>query len=191
LADPGFGLGHIIKNLAGKTNTRNEFIALSDGGHFDNMGLYEMVRRRCTFIIVCDAEQDDQFTCEGFANAIRRCRIDFGAEININISGITKRTNGRFSAGSYALGDITYATDKEASGKLLYIKSSITDNDLPVDVQEYALKNKTFPHQTTGDQFFDEEQFESYRKLGFYIADRAFQDSIVKEAFKLAEQKMQ
>lgn len=174
-SDPKFGLGYIINNLMGKTNTRNDFIALSDGGHFDNMGLYEMIRRKCTNIILCDAEQDDKFTCEGFANAIRRCRIDFGAEINIDITPITSRSDGRFSKAHYALGYIMYAGDKKPSGKLLYIKSSIT-GDEPVDVYEYAVKNATFPHQTTADQFFDEEQFESYRKLGLYIADKAFAD---------------
>lgn len=185
-SDPGFGLGYIINNLMGKTNTRNDFIALSDGGHFDNMGLYEMVRRRCAFIVVCDAEQDDQFSCEGFANAIRRCRIDFGAEIDINLLPITNRTDGRFSAANYSLGNISYAGDKKPTGKLLYIKSSIIDKGLPIDVREYAMKNKTFPHQSTGDQFFNEEQFESYRKLGFYIASCAFEDSEVVKAFNLS-----
>ncbi len=187
MADPGFGLGYIINNLVGKTNTRNEFIALSDGGHFDNMGLYEMVRRRCAFIVVCDAEQDDRFTCEGFANAIRRCRIDFGAEINIDLSSITERADGRFSTENYVVGDIFYAGYKEttgSTGKLLYIKSSILAEGLPVDVREYALKNETFPHQSTGDQFFNEEQFESYRKLGYYIANRAFKDKEVTKALK-------
>ncbi|GAB3776627.1 hypothetical protein GCM10028818_22620 [Spirosoma horti] len=185
LADPKFGLGYIINNLLGKTNTRNNFIALSDGGHFDNMGLYELIRRRCAFIVVCDAEQDDQFGCEGLANAIRRCRIDFGAEIDIKLTDILDRTNGRFSKTDYALGQITYAGDKEPSGKLLYIKSSMVDDRLPVDVREYATNNKTFPHQSTGDQFFDEEQFESYRKLGFSIADFVFAQSDVKKALRL------
>lgn len=179
-SDPKFGLGYILNNLIGKTNTRNDFIALSDGGHFDNMGLYEMVRRRCSIIVLCDAEQDDKFTCEGFANAIRRCRIDFGAEIDIDIAGITNRGEGRFSKVHFATGDITYAGDKKPSGKLLYIKSSITGSE-PVDVHEYAVKNSTFPHQTTADQFFDEEQFESYRKLGLYIADQAFNPEIIEE----------
>jgi hypothetical protein len=184
-SEPRSGLGYIMNNLIGKTNTRNDYVALSDGGHFDNMGLYEMIRRKCSFIILCDAEQDNEFTCEGFANAIRRCRIDFGADIDINISKITKRTNGRFSEEHYALGKIYYAGDKAnaPSGKLLYIKSSITGNE-PVDVFEYAVKNKTFPHQTTADQFFDEEQFESYRKLGLYIADKVFNDANVIKEFK-------
>ncbi len=182
-SDPRFGLGYIMNNLIGKTSTRNKFVALSDGGHFDNMGLYEMVRRKCTLIVLCDAEQDDKFTCEGLANAIRRCRIDFGAEISIDISKITNRAERRISAAQYAFGEISYAGDKSPSGKLLYIKASISGNE-PVDVHEYAAKNTTFPHQTTADQFFDEEQFESYRKLGLFIVEKLFEDFIVIKALK-------
>ncbi len=174
-SDPDFGLAYIISNLTGRTSTRNEFVCLSDGGHFDNMGLYEMVRRRCSFIILGDGEQDENFACEGFANAIRLYRIDFGAEITINIDEIVKREN-RFSKNHYVTGTIKYSGDKEATGTLLYIKSSIT-GDEPVDVSEYSLKNPTFPHQTTADQFFNEEQFESYRKLGMHIADKVILNS--------------
>lgn len=183
-ADPRSGLAYIIQNLTGKTNTRKNFVSLSDGGHFDNMGLYELVRRRVPFIILGDAEQDDQFTCEGLANAIRRCRIDFGTEISINTDKITKRNERNFSEENYSIGSIKYAGDPEPTGVLLYIKSSITDK-VSVDVREYALKNKSFPHQTTGDQFFDEEQFESYRRLGMSIADLAMNDNKVLEALKL------
>ncbi|MCW3090544.1 MAG: Patatin-like phospholipase [Ferruginibacter sp.] len=182
-SDPDFGLGYIFYNLTGQTNTKNEFVCLSDGGHFDNMGLYEMVRRRCAFIILGDSEQDENFSCEGFANAIRRCRIDFGAEIVIDIDDIVKREN-HFSKQHYAIGEIRYSGDKTPTGVILYIKSSIT-GDEPVDVTEYAKKNPTFPHQTTADQFFDEEQFESYRKLGMHIADMAMSDRRVMKALNL------
>jgi len=181
-SDPVSGLGYIISDLVNKTSTRDKFVALSDGGHFDNMGLYEMVRRKCPYIILCDAEQDGEFTCEGLANAIRRCRVDFGAEIKIDISKITNRPDGRHSMAHYALGEIRYVGDNQ-TGVLLYIKSSIDGNE-PVDVYEYALKNETFPHQTTADQFFDEEQFESYRKLGLHIANVVLEDQKVFSAFK-------
>ncbi len=186
-SDPRLGLSQIIFNLIGKTNTKNNYVALSDGGHFDNMGLYEMIRRRCSYIVVCDAEQDDDFTCEGFANAIRRCRIDFGAEIEIDISHIVNRSDENYSTSHYAIGDIKYPDIESVSGKLLYIKSSII-GDEPVDVYEYSKKNKTFPQQSTADQFFNEEQFESYRKLGLHIIQKMLndtQDSEIRSFFQL------
>lgn len=182
-SDPSFGLAYVFYNMTGQTNTRNDFVCLSDGGHFDNMGLYEMVRRRCAVVVVCDGEQDENLTCEGLANAIRRCRIDFGAEINIDTEDIVKR-DGRFSKQHYALGTICYKGERKPTGTLLYVKASIT-GDEPVDVKEYALKNDAFPHQTTSDQYFDEQQFESYRKLGMHIADKLLKDQTVVDVLKL------
>ena len=180
-SNPNIGLPYLFSNLFGKSNTKDRFICLSDGGHFENMGLYELVRRRSALIVLGDAEQDDQFTCEGLANAIRRCRIDFGVEININVLPVTDRTAG-ISQKSYAIGSIRYPGDKPFVGTLIYIKASIT-KDLPTDVREYAAKNPIFPHQSTGDQFFDETQFESYRKLGLQITEMALKDPKVKKLF--------
>ena len=182
-SDPEWGLPYIFNNLAGRTSTRSEYLCLSDGGHFDNMGLYEMIRRRCRFIIVSDAEQDEKFTCEGFANAIRCCRIDFGAEIDIEITKIINREN-NYSKAHYAVGTIKYSGDKTPDGILIYIKSSIT-GDEPVDITEYTSKNKTFPHQTTADQFFDERQFESYRKLGLHISKKITADADLMRSLKI------
>jgi hypothetical protein len=70
------------------------------------------------------------------------------------------------------IGDITYADGEK--GTLLYLKASVT-GDEPADVLEYAARETTFPHHSTmTDQFFDESQFESYRKLGFHVARTAF-----------------
>ena len=182
-SDPEWGLPYIFNNLTGRTSTKSRYLCLSDGGHFDNMGLYEMVRRRCRFIIISDAEQDDKFTCEGFANAIRYCRIDFGAEIDIDISKIIGRENGR-SKEHYAVGTIRYSGDNTTNGILVYIKSSIT-GDEPVDITEYASKHNTFPHQTTADQFFDEQQFESYRRLGLHISKKITANAELMHSFKI------
>lgn len=171
-SDPPLGLLQLINDLTGKSNTASKFISLSDGGHFDNMGIYELIRRRVNYILLCDAEEDAAFTCEGLANAIRRCRIDFGVEINIDVSDITDRDKDGFSKRHAVKGTILYPEDEpgEPSGTLVYIKSSLCGNE-PVDIREYHLGNPVFPHQSTGDQFFDESQFESYRKLGYHIMD--------------------
>jgi len=171
-SDPPLGLLQLINDLTGKSNTASKFISLSDGGHFDNMGIYELIRRRVNYILLCDAEEDAAFTCEGLANAIRRCRIDFGVEIDIDISDITGRDKDGFSKRHAVEGTILYPEDEPGnpSGILVYIKSSLC-GDEPVDIREYHLANPVFPHQSTGDQFFDESQFESYRKLGYHIME--------------------
>ena len=166
-ADPQIGLFYLLKDLVGSSDINSEYVCLTDGGHFDNMGIYELVRRRCKHILVCDGEQDTDSSCEGFATAIRRCRIDFGVEIEIDIEDITKKNaETSFAKQHFAKGKITYPGDKEPSGILIYVKTSLTGNET-VDVRQYHLANKTFPQQSTADQFFDESQFESYRKLGY------------------------
>jgi len=159
-SDPSVGLAYIINDLIGKSNIDSYYVCLSDGGHFDNMGVYELVRRRCKWIILSDAEEDQQALCEGLANVIRRCRIDFGAEITIDVSPILEEKETHVTKGKILYQD-------GATGTLIYIKTVLT-GDEPFDIREYQKRNQLFPNQSTGDQFFDEAQFESYRKLGYH-----------------------
>jgi len=171
LSSPKTGVGYLVNELIGNTDDTSRFINLSDGGHFDNLGLYELVRRRCMYIIVCDAEEDFRFSFQGLGGAIRKCRADFGIDIRLNPDRLRPvpdptKEQGR-SVTHCAVGEIIYSP--ETSGKLLYIKTSLT-GDEPGDVLEYRLRHHVFPHQSTLDQFFDESQFESYRALGQHIA---------------------
>lgn len=54
---------------------------LSDGGHFENMGGYELIRRRLRLIVIVDAEADPDYNFGGLADLIRKARIAFGAHI--------------------------------------------------------------------------------------------------------------
>ena len=170
---PRFGLGYLVQELFGLTSDRSAFVYTSDGGHFENLGIYELVRRRCRYIIACDGEQDAQTRFTGLGNALRRCRTDFGAEIEIKVDEI------RRGKAHWAVGRVIYEDGTE--GFLLYIKASLTCNrDEPEDVLEYKARKEAFPHESTGDQFFDEDQFESYRALGQHIGEEllaALEDS--------------
>src|SRR3569833_70313 len=108
------------------------------------------------------------------ANAMRRCFIDFGVEIKLNVDSILNKDKETGYVQSHLVqGTIEYpcyrderGEIKQQTGTIIYIKSALTDNT-SVDIREYAKSNPEFPNQTTGDQFFDEAQFESYRKLGY------------------------
>jgi len=172
-ASPVFGLGYTLAELFGTTTADSAFVNLSDGGHFDNMGLYELVRRRCRYIIVCDAEQDEGLGFSGLGAAIRMCRTDFGARIDISLDPIARRPDNKpesFSGCHCAVGTITYGDG--TTGKLVYLKSSLT-GDEPADVLAYHKQVAQFPHESTADQWFDESQFESYRALGYHVARKA------------------
>ena len=171
-SSPRLGLFYLLSELFGFSGVQRKYVNLSDGGHFDNMGLYELRRRRCRYIIVCDGEQDDRYSFNGLAGAIRKCRIDFGVTIELSTESIQPPEDSNLSKCHFAVGTITYPGEKR-TGSLIYVKASLT-GDEPADVKEYGFRNKEFPHQTTADQFFDESQFESYRALGQHIADKTF-----------------
>lgn len=169
--DSRLSLKELLSELLGMTTDDRSWVYLSDGGHFENLGLYELVRRRCRFIIACDAGQDGAVTFADLGNAIEKCRADFGVNIEIDLSRLRPATGSTFSASHCAIGTIRYdeRDPDDPPGTLLYLKSSLT-GDEPADVLRYASANPAFPHESTADQFFDESQFESYRALGYHIA---------------------
>jgi hypothetical protein len=176
LPGPRFGVRSFIDEALGLTNDRNTWIYLSDGGHFDNLGLYEMVLRRCRLIILSDAGADPKFAYYDLGSAIQKIRLDLGIPIDFDkpmpMTRDPTHTEGR-SAHHCAIGTIGYSTiDPGApAGTLIYLKPSLS-GDEPLDVLHYAAANSSFPHQPTPDQFFDESQFESYRRLGLHIVER-------------------
>ncbi len=173
---PWFGLYYLLKELFGSTDEKSRFLYLSDGGHFENLGIYELVRRRCRFIVACDAGQDGELTFADLGNAIRKCRDDFGVDIEINVDPIRKQADSSRSLWHCAVGTIHYENvdDGAQPGTVVYVKASLTGSE-PTDVLNYASTDPAFPHQTTVDQWFDESQFESYRQLGYYIGTTTFE----------------
>ena len=171
-SSPRQGLFYLLSELLGFASTRRKYVNLSDGGHFDNMGLYELVRRRCRYIVVCDAEQDYTYSSQGLASAIRKCRVDFGVVITMTTELPKPDPDTGLAKWHYAVGRIAYP-GAQGYGRLVYLKSSVT-GDEPTDVLEYRHRFKEFPHQSTSDQFFDESQFESYRALGLHVGEEVF-----------------
>lgn len=166
---PGLGLFYLFFELFGLTNEERNYVYLSDGGHFDNLGIYELVQRGCRFIIACDAEEDGNLQFDGLGNAIEKCRTDFGVEIDIDVDPIRLTKTDPAKGRHCAVGTIDYGPKLE-KGTLLYIKATLT-GDEPADVIRYKDQNPAFPHQSTADQWFDETQFESYRVLGRHILE--------------------
>ena len=159
---PSHALQPLLSDFSG-VFLESPYVYVSDGGHFDNLGLYEMVRRRCRHIVAVDASEDPTHTSDDLANAISKIRIDFGVIIEIESPA------GTWLSGKshYALARIRYTGGED--GTLLYIKPCLT-GDEPVEVASYASQYPDFPHQSTSNQWFTEAQFESYRLLGLHTA---------------------
>jgi hypothetical protein len=181
---PRWAAQRLFCEALGLTNDHSKYVYLSDGGHFENLGLYEMVRRRCRLIVVSDAGCDPKYQFDDLGNAIRKIRIDFGVEIAMGDLEMHPRPDpdaaspakpGRY----FAVGEIRYpklAGGEQRTGKLIYIKPGLYGGE-PQDVLNYAATHPDFPHESTADQWFNESQFESYRRLGLHVAGMVFGDT--------------
>lgn len=173
-----FWPSYLLKELLRQGTENDTLLNLSDGGHHENLGILPLLKRHCHMIIVSDAGADPDFSMSDLANVERKARIDLGIEIiwgekSGSDLGLDKQhhTKRRF-----LVGKIQYPDDTD--GILLYLKATITGTESYQDVLAYRRKNPSFPHQSTANQFFDEEQFESYRKLGQLSAEEIFPNEI-------------
>ena len=190
---PKLGAWWLAQETLGLTTDSRGYVYLSDGGHFENLGLYEMVRRRCRYIVISDAGCDPDIAFEDLGNAVRKIRIDLGVEIKFfGLDAIRERrrqptdrkccapggapkdtTNDPYwSVGCITYPEIDPATGENYCGHILYLKPGLR-GDEPADVKSYAAASPAFPHEGTGDQWFSESQFESYRALGDHIMSAA------------------
>lgn len=183
---PTLAVRPIIDEMFGRTDDRNQYVYLSDGGHFENLGLYEMVLRRCGRILVVDASCDPDGEFGDLANAMRLVHVDLGIPIrftqgfNIYARGKAPPNVQPHQVAYWAEGEIDYAAvDASArrkeqqqrgsgNGRIYYLKPTLYETE-PRDIYSYARASSQFPHESTADQFFSETQLESYRALGDYI----------------------
>jgi hypothetical protein len=168
---PTFSLWYLLKELFGSANEKSNYLAISDGGHFENLAAYELVKRRCKVIIISDGECDPKLQFEGLGTLIRMCQVDLKATIEIDVLSIHPENQLAWSRSHCAVGKIIYEDAPE--GILIYIKASMNGHE-DTPVMQYKAAHPAFPHESTGDQFYGEDQFESYRSLGFHIAEQLF-----------------
>lgn len=163
---------YLLKELFRKGTENDTLINLSDGGHHENLGIYPLLKRRCRVIIASDAGSDPDFKMTDLANLQRKARIDLGINITIDLTDLRPEPeNHGYTQAHFVKGTIHYPDDEP--GTLLYIKTTLTGEE-PEDLLAYRRMHSSFPDETTADQFFNEDQFESYRKLGELSGDAVF-----------------
>ncbi len=170
---------------------------LSDGGHFENLAGYELIRRRLPLILISDAECDPDYQFQGLATLVRKSRMDLAAEIRFlshpeldkvlpesirkwfgtpdDMKRLKEENGIPISTAHAAMAYVYYDGNDKQGSVLVYIKPTVMGDETR-DILQYATTHPDFPQQTTADQFFDEPQWESYRKLGEIIGDRLFGD---------------
>jgi hypothetical protein len=174
---------YLLRETLSNTGRLGTYCYLTDGGHFDNTGIYALVERGCRYIVVSDCGADPQSTFDDIGNAIRRCRIDFGTEIDLRVDRFLARDDATATGRTHVvIGTITYQADHlrmlgldpaVVDGRIIWIKPTISAINA-ADVRQYKMANREFPQQSTANQWYDESQFESYRRLGYESALQAF-----------------
>jgi hypothetical protein len=189
---PTQGLAAMLHDLLGTTTDVTRAIYLSDGGHFDNLGLYEMLRRRCRLILLVDAGEDPHCTFFDLGDSLRKSAIDQRIEVTFSeLTRIHARDGLTEDAVDFAVGTIVYP-EGGTPGRLIYLKPCFLP-DIPADVRAYGAEHTEFPHESTLEQWFTESQFESYRHLGDHemtkLIDRVQQPQCdLRALFKAAEE---
>ena len=181
-----------------------KLLQISDGGHFESLGVYELVRRRVKLIICCDGSADPEFEFKDLQVLVRRIGTDFGARIKFDRNNHLERLIPRdpdpnkvidrdpdtdaypmgikFAERGYIKGKIVYPDGTKST--LILLKTTMIQG-LGLLLKGYKGANPDFPDQNTADQFFDEEQFEAYRKLGYQIAGNMIADERVGLQYRL------
>jgi hypothetical protein len=166
----------IMREIFGSLSESSTTINLSDGGHIENLAAYELIRRKMRFIVCVDGGMDATMTCADLNRLQRLVAIDFGYRMEFDAARLQLQP--KYSSDYGMLVKIDYTPNEEHVSKqqlgwMLYIKLAMLGTESSY-VLDYQRENPHFPHQTTGDQFFDEAQFEAYRKLGETAANNFF-----------------
>jgi hypothetical protein len=183
---------HLLRELRGDFGgPYGKYWYLSDGGHFENTGAYELLRRKLPFIVISDNGMDQRFEYEDVANLVRKARIDFDCEIDFYRADALDRIFGPSGPLRQAFGTQAQIAGAEPAapnavaalaqarfcngtrGTIVLVKPRLT-GDGPADLVRYKAVNEAFPQQSTLDQFFDEAQWESYYYLGRLIGQALF-----------------
>lgn len=189
---PNFLVPGIWSGLLGRgMHERAPYVELTDGGHFDNTGIYELLRRRNRLIVLVQGGADPSFQMEDLANAIEKARVDFGIEITfrrescvdrIRPTNLDEATKLLFATRGFAIADVVFPEAETKDGVIVYLQATRLrsvcnlENEphregqkaaVHEDVTSYAMRETNFPNETTLDQFFNEVQLEAYRELGY------------------------
>lgn len=178
---------YLIAESFGLLRADSSKVYVTDGGHIDNIGLYQLLKRQCDQIIIIDAESDPALNFGALVDVQRFARIDLGYRITLDWPHLRDAAVAREAVKGmrlpiadspvhdchFAIGTIDYGNGR--TGRLLYIKAVVT-GDEPDYVLDYERRYPAFPHEATNDQFFSEEQMEAYRALGFHAVRRALSE---------------
>ena len=172
-------LKHLWAEAAGSLHLDGRWIYITDGGHYENLGMVEALRREPDHLIVVDASGDGPGQFSTLGQAIALARSELGVQVDIKPAASLKADpQTGLCARPYAAGTFSYPGEsEEAAGRhhLVYLKLAVPV-DAPLDVLAYKERHGTFPTDSTLQQLYDDQEFEAYRELGYHCALAAVRD---------------
>lgn len=174
---PRPGLGYLLKEFLGFHDPSDLYLYVTDGGHWENTGLVELLRNRLFREVVCvDADSGPGNTARSISRAIDLAQLECGATVVINLDCLRSDpdpTPGRdYSHRSVNLGIVRRRVGEADHLTLLWYTKPALTQDMPPQLLAYREVDPTFPRVSTVDQFFHVAQFAAYRNLGRYNARR-------------------
>jgi hypothetical protein len=176
------GARMLLREMLGMhMDEKQDWMMLTDGAHLDNSAIYELLRRRCKYIVAVDASAETDASFETIITLARHAAVDFGVRINTDLKELRPAPETGLSRAHGVLCEIKYpkvGSQPAGTGLLLIIKLSMTGNESEL-IKAYRHAHPEFPNQSTVDQFFDEHQFEAFRALGSHAAESLFEEALI------------
>jgi hypothetical protein len=159
------GIRSLLREMLGRTGLSSRWIYVTDGGHYENLGLVEALRRGATEIIAFDASGDAPNSWSAFGQAVETARADLGVQIELDPTPMAPRRGSDRAPSLVAKGICRYPDGAHAT--LVLCKLAVPA-ELPAswDVAAWAHGHPTFPHDSTAQQLYGDREFEAYRRLG-------------------------
>jgi hypothetical protein len=168
----------LFKEMNGANRHDAGFLYVTDGGHWENLGLVELLRRGCTTIYCIDASGDQEETFFTIGQAVSMARSELGVEITVRPDDMRPDPDdpGAYSKADHVIGTLKFTRVPEGGapvrGRIAFIKAQVT-RDAPWDVRAYKEKDPEFPNHSLLEQMFADQTFEAYRALGHHAATGA------------------
>jgi hypothetical protein len=163
------GALYVLREALGGLTLKHRFVYLSDGGHWENLGVVELLRRRCTDVLCFDASSDPAGSGHDLGRAVALARSELGAGIDLDPGPVLPGEDG-MCEDTGVRGEIRYPDQQP--GRIVYAKAAITST-ASWDLRAFRARDPRFPHHATSQQIFTDEQFEAYRSLGHAAGKRA------------------
>jgi hypothetical protein len=160
---------YLLRELLGLNPLNGPYLYVTDGGHYENLGLVELLRRGCTEIYCFDASNDD---FDAIGDAISLARSELEVEIDVKYGPLEVNPKSGLSETDCVAATITYPGKSAPPAKLYYARLALT-RDAPTDAVAYHHRDPSFPHDPTSDQLYTDQRFEAYRGLGASAARTA------------------